>query len=182
MRWSPAISRRTSWPSATPPASSGSCEPLRPHPAPFRDGSQVTAEPHRPPPRCGDTARGIDQGVDDQRTPSGFVLRRGREDTGAERDSVAHLTQVARHPGVGLQILPLDASLPFEQLPPFTVLTSTDEPPVDVVWLEHMTGASLLERRDDIDRYIDTWNDLTAAALSPGTSLRLLGEVMEGIA
>lgn len=49
------------------------------------------------------------------------------------RGQLEHLQQVAKRPNVKVQILPLDAALPHDQLPPFTIYRQRGEPPADIV-------------------------------------------------
>ncbi|MGO4757065.1 DUF5753 domain-containing protein, partial [Streptomyces sp. 2MCAF27] len=89
-----------------------------------------------------------------------------------------HLQQVTERPNVKVQILPLDAALPQDQLPPFTIFRQRGEPPADIVWLEHITGGSLLEQRQDVLRYSTAWDELTAAALSPAASQQYIRDLL----
>ncbi|KAK1179058.1 helix-turn-helix transcriptional regulator [Streptomyces sp. NBS 14/10] len=94
------------------------------------------------------------------------------------RGQLEHLQQVAERPNVKVQILPLDAVLPQDQLPPFTIFRQRGEPPADIVWLEHITGGSLLEQRQDVLRYSTAWDELTAAALSPAASQQYIRDLL----
>lgn len=90
-----------------------------------------------------------------------------------------HLLDAGSWSNVTVQVLPVDAALPMEQHVPFTVLRLEAEPPVDVVWLEHLTGGTLLEQRPDVQAYVGAWDDLTAAALSPSESQQYIRELIE---
>lgn len=100
---------------------------------------------------------------------------------GEVREQLDHLVDMASRPNVNLQVLPLDASLPINQWPPFTVFSLGDEPPVDVIWLEHLTGGTLLEQRHDVVTYTKTWEELTAAALPPATTKQYLRDLIKDI-
>jgi transcriptional regulator with XRE-family HTH domain len=95
------------------------------------------------------------------------------------RDQLEHLVQETKRRNVTIQVLPLDAALPIDQWPPFTIFTLRDEPPVDVVWLEHIAGGTLLEQRRDVPRYGAAWDELTAAALSPAASQQYLRDLIK---
>ncbi|MFE9457666.1 helix-turn-helix domain-containing protein [Streptomyces californicus] len=90
-----------------------------------------------------------------------------------------HLIEVGSWSNVDIQVLPLGAALPMEQHAPFTLFSLQAEPPVEVVWLEHLTGGTLLERRPDVQAYAGAWDDLTAAAQSPAESRQYLRELIE---
>ncbi|MFJ8824548.1 helix-turn-helix domain-containing protein [Streptomyces sp. NPDC102467] len=81
-----------------------------------------------------------------------------------------HLIETGELPNVTIQVLPLDITLPLAQYAPYTLFTMRGEPSVQVAWLEHMTGGTLLEQRPDVEMYTKAWDDLTAGALSPAQS------------
>ncbi|UED87382.1 helix-turn-helix domain-containing protein [Streptomyces profundus] len=95
------------------------------------------------------------------------------------REQLEHLLKVAERTNVSLQVLPLDATLTVNQWPPFTVLSLRGDPPADVVWLEHVTGGTLLQQRKDVPHYLDIWDEMTAAALSPVASSDYLRELIK---
>ncbi|MFE7484481.1 helix-turn-helix domain-containing protein [Streptomyces sp. NPDC057552] len=90
-----------------------------------------------------------------------------------------HLIEAGGWSNVNIQVLPVDAALPMEQHAPFTLFSLQAEPPVDIVWLEHLTGGTLLEQRPDVQAYAGAWDDLTAAALSPAESRQYIRELIE---
>ncbi|RAJ71935.1 helix-turn-helix protein [Streptomyces sp. PsTaAH-137] len=92
------------------------------------------------------------------------------------REQFEHLMETGELPNVTIQILPLEITLPLSQYAPYTLFTMRGEPPVQVAWLEHMTGGTLLEQRPDVETYTKAWDDLTAAALSPAESRRYLSD------
>jgi len=47
----------------------------------------------------------------------------------------------------------------------------------DVVYLEQLTGAQYLERRSDVDHYLDVINRLSAASLSPADTIAFFAEI-----
>ncbi|ARQ70512.1 hypothetical protein CAG99_18175 [Streptomyces marincola] len=49
------------------------------------------------------------------------------------------------------------------------------------VWLEHLTGATMLEQFPDVSHYLKAWDELTAAALSPAASERFIRDLAEDI-
>ncbi|RKN05266.1 helix-turn-helix domain-containing protein [Streptomyces radicis] len=99
-----------------------------------------------------------------------------REEVG---EQIEHLLRQSKLPNVNIQVLPLDAALPINQWPPFTIFSLRGEPPADVVWLEHITGGTMLEQRQDVPHYTKTWDELTAAALSPAASKRYLRDLIK---
>ncbi|MFE6165553.1 helix-turn-helix domain-containing protein [Streptomyces sp. NPDC056486] len=108
------------------------------------------------------------------------ALHRISGPTGLIRQQFQHLIDVGNQANVTVQILPLNITLPPAQYAPYTVFTLHGEPPIEVTWLEHMTGGTLLEQRPDVQVYTKAWDDLTAAALSPAESRQYILDHMKG--
>ncbi|MFP3987685.1 helix-turn-helix transcriptional regulator [Streptomyces sp. E11-3] len=92
------------------------------------------------------------------------------------RQQFEYLMEAGELPGVTIQVLPLDIAMPPAQYAPYTLFTLRGDPPAEVVWLEHMTGGTILEQRADVQVYTKAWDDLTAAALSPAQSMQYISE------
>lgn len=107
------------------------------------------------------------------------VLHRIAGGSEIAREQLDHLLTVGKRPNVHIQILPLDAALPMDQYPPFNILGLRGDLPTDVIWLEHITGGTLLEQRSDIQTYAKAWDELTAAALSPSASQRYIRDLIK---
>ncbi|MGK4908325.1 helix-turn-helix domain-containing protein [Streptomyces albus] len=97
-------------------------------------------------------------------------------------DQLEHLCRVGASSNVNIQVLPLKAKLPIDQIAPFSILTLAGEPSIDVAWLEHLTGGTLLERREEVLVYSRMWDELTAAALSPAESQRYIRDLIKEVA
>jgi hypothetical protein len=48
----------------------------------------------------------------------------------------------------------------------------------DVVYLEQLTSAVYLDKREDVDHYMEVMNHLSAETLTPTQSARFLAEVI----
>ncbi|MFJ3997470.1 helix-turn-helix domain-containing protein [Streptomyces parvus] len=92
---------------------------------------------------------------------------------------LAHLLEAGSSPNVTIQVLPLNSALPIEQYVSFSILGLQADPPVEVVWLEHITGGTLLEQNLDVQAYGKAWDELTAAALSPTASRQYIRDLIE---
>lgn len=90
-----------------------------------------------------------------------------------------HLVETSQRPNVILQVLPLKAQLPLDQYVPFCLFTLRGDASIDVAWLEHATGGTLLEQRHDVQNYAQVWAELTAAALSPADSRSCLSDLVK---
>lgn len=92
-------------------------------------------------------------------------------------EQLLHLHDVGRLPAVTLQVLPSGAKFAYNQLQPFSLFRFRGEPSIEVAWLEYLTGGTLLEQHSDVQAYSAMWDELTATALSPSESRRLIKEL-----
>ncbi|MFE2494594.1 helix-turn-helix domain-containing protein [Streptomyces scopuliridis] len=95
-------------------------------------------------------------------------------------EQLEQLLEMGRLPNVNIQILPVDATLPPAQYTPFALHSLRGEPAIDVAWLEHTSGGTLLEQRADVQVYAQAWDDFTAAALSPAKSQQYIRDLIKG--
>ncbi|MBZ4318935.1 helix-turn-helix domain-containing protein [Streptomyces huiliensis] len=94
-------------------------------------------------------------------------------------EQLRYLIEAGRRPNVMLQVLPLKARLPIDQYVPFSLFRFRGEAAIDVVWLEHTSGGTLLEQVCDVQVYMQVWSVFTAAALSPSASRSFIGELIK---
>src|SRR5260370_40871247 len=59
----------------------------------------------------------------------------------------------------------------------FTVLRFAEPEVPDVVYIEQLTSALYLDKREDADHYPEVMNPLSAQALTPARTARLLAEI-----
>ncbi len=80
------------------------------------------------------------------------------------RAQLNHLLKAGRRPHVTLQVVPMlrfgEPNLP------------------DVVYIEQLTSAVYLERREDVDHYMEVVNQLSAEALTPAGTERFIKEII----
>ena len=82
------------------------------------------------------------------------ALRRpvgGRE---VMRTQLEWLIEATKLPNVTLQVLPFGAGAHPAMVDAFSVLRFADQDLPDIVYLEHLTNALYLDRRDDVDQYL----------------------------
>ncbi|MBH1934425.1 helix-turn-helix domain-containing protein [Streptomyces sp. AV19] len=89
------------------------------------------------------------------------------------------LVSVGLRPNVTVQVLPMKAKFSVNQFAPFHLFTFRGQSSIDVVWLEHLKGGTLLEQEPEVQAYADAWAELTAAALSPTDSRRFIDALIE---
>ena len=106
------------------------------------------------------------------------ALRRpvgGRE---VMRGQVERLIEAAKLPNVTLQVLPFGVGAHSAMLGAFSVLRFPDRELPDVVYLEHLTGALYLDRRDEVERYLDVMELLCVDSEPPAKTVDLLTKIL----
>jgi len=89
-----------------------------------------------------------------------------------------HLVDVAALPRVTVQIVPFRRGGHAGAGGSFTVLRFGQPDLPDVAYIEQLTSALYLERRADVDQYLEVMNRLSAEALTPIGTIRFLKEVI----
>jgi hypothetical protein len=97
------------------------------------------------------------------------------------RAQLEHLADVARQPGVTLQILPFESGGYAATGGAFSLLRFTDTDLPDIVYIEHLTSAVYLDKREDLDEYVVTMDSLSIAASTPRETQRLLTEIIKSL-
>lgn len=100
------------------------------------------------------------------------VLRRPVGGGRIFRDQLAHLAEVARHPGVVFQIMPFSAGAHAGLLGEFIVLGMPGGR--DVAYTESVESARLIEHMDEIAAFNLVFDLIRAVALSPEASLHFV--------
>ena len=106
------------------------------------------------------------------------VLRRPLGGHTVMRAQLQHLTEVARMRNVTVQIVPFTRGGHAAAGGSFTVLRFGEPDLPDVVYIEQLTSALYLERRADVDHYLEVADRLSAEALTPAATVRLLREII----
>jgi transcriptional regulator with XRE-family HTH domain len=106
------------------------------------------------------------------------VLRRPVGGRAVMHGQLAYLTEVARLPHVTIQIVPFTRGGHAAAGGSFTVLRFGDPDLPDVVYIEQLTSAIYLERRSDVDHYLEIVDRLSAEALTPAATERLLRDII----
>jgi hypothetical protein len=107
------------------------------------------------------------------------ALRRpvgGREVMRGQLERLVDATKLAN---VTLQILPFGSGAHPAMAGSFSILRFGDRELPDVVYLEHLTGASYLEKRDEVERYLDIIEILCVEAEPPARTVELLERILE---
>jgi transcriptional regulator with XRE-family HTH domain len=107
------------------------------------------------------------------------ALRVRLGDDNVMRQELRHLADVARRPGVTVQVLPATAAAHVNPVTGFRMLGFADPKDPTIVYVEHLTGALFLEREDEVARYRLVFDHLRAEALGKGASLDLIRRISD---
>jgi len=97
------------------------------------------------------------------------------------RAQLSHLAEVARMRQVTLQVVPFDRGGHAAAGGSFTVLRFSEPEVPDVVYLEQLTSALYLDKREDVDHYMEVMNHLSTEALTPVESTRFITDMSREI-
>ena len=106
------------------------------------------------------------------------VLRRpvGRPDV--MRGQLRHLLACAQRPGITLQVLPFRVGGHAAAGGPFSILRFAEPDLPDIVYLEQLTSALYLDRRDAVEHYIEVMDRLCVSALPAQQSMEMIANVL----
>ena len=102
------------------------------------------------------------------------VLRRPIGGVAVMRKQLRHLIEAAQRPNITIQVMPFNAGGHAAAGGPFSVLRFADYDLPDVVFLEQLTSALYLDKRDVVDGYLAVMERLCIEAATPASSLRTL--------
>ena len=94
------------------------------------------------------------------------------------RAQLQRLLEVAAMQQVTVQVVPFRRGGHAAAGGSFTVLRFGEPDLPDVVYIEQLTSALYLERRADVDHYMEIMNRLSAEALTPAGTTRLIKEII----
>jgi transcriptional regulator with XRE-family HTH domain len=94
------------------------------------------------------------------------------------RDQLGRLIEVAALPNVTVQVVPFRRGGHAGAGGSFTVLRFGQPDLPDVAYIEQLTSALYLERRADVDHYMEVMNRLSAEALTPAGTARFIKEII----
>jgi transcriptional regulator with XRE-family HTH domain len=107
------------------------------------------------------------------------ALRRpvgGRE---VMRGQLERLIEAAKLANVTLQVLRFEAGAHPAMLGAFSILRFADRGLPDLVYLEHLTNAVYLDKRDEVEHYLDVMELLCVAAEPPAGTVAYLERVLD---
>jgi transcriptional regulator with XRE-family HTH domain len=105
------------------------------------------------------------------------ALRRPVGGRAVMQGQLSHLREVAQLPFVTLQVVPFQRGGHAGAGGSFSVLRFAEQDLPDVVYIEQLTSALYLDRRTEVDHYMEVMNRLSAEAMTPPQTIRYLGEI-----
>jgi transcriptional regulator with XRE-family HTH domain len=97
------------------------------------------------------------------------------------RAQLNHLCEVAELPGVTIQIVPFARGGHSAASGSFTILRFAEHELPDIVYIEQLTSALYLDKREDVDHYMEVMDHLSTQALTPDETTDFLADVVREI-
>jgi transcriptional regulator with XRE-family HTH domain len=107
------------------------------------------------------------------------ALRRPIGGRDVMRGQIQHLIDSAADPHVTIQVMPFRFGAHAAEGGPFTLLRFPEPDLPDVVYLEQLTSALYLDKRDDVDQYTEVMERLSVDGLPPDRSVDLLARILK---
>ena len=97
------------------------------------------------------------------------------------REQIAALVQVAKLPNVTIQVIPFHAGGHAAAGGAFSLLRFADEELPDVVYMEQLTSALYLDKREDVDLYAEAMERLCIEAEPPSHTVEILQSILSDL-
>ncbi|GAA0704225.1 helix-turn-helix transcriptional regulator [Kitasatospora atroaurantiaca] len=94
------------------------------------------------------------------------------------RAQVQYLIDIAQQPNVVVQVMPFRFGAHAGESGAFSILRFPEQDLADVVYLEQLTSALYLDKRDDVDAYIQVMERLCVDSLTPDQTIDLLTAIL----
>jgi len=107
------------------------------------------------------------------------ALRRPLGSRDVMRAQLEYLVELAERPNITLQVVPLNIGGHTAAGGPFTILRFPEPDLPDVVYLEQLTSALYLDKRQDVDRYLAVLENLCVQAMSPAETCVFINKILE---
>ena len=107
------------------------------------------------------------------------ALRRPVGGPAVMKAQIQRLIDAAEMPNVVVQVMPFRFGGHAAESGAFTILRFPEQDLPDVVYLEQLTSALYLDKRDDVDQYIQVMERLSVDSLTPEGSVELLSSLLK---
>src|SRR6266516_1931998 len=105
------------------------------------------------------------------------ALRRPVGGADVMRAQLERLVEAAELPNVILQVLPFSVGAHPAMVGAFSILRFSEDELPDIVYLEHLTNAWYLDRRDDVEQYLHVMNSICVSAAAPDRTVEILRDI-----
>jgi DNA-binding XRE family transcriptional regulator len=105
------------------------------------------------------------------------ALRRPVGGARVMRAQIERLLECAELPSVVLQVLPFGAGAHPAMVGAFSILRFADDDLPDIVYLEHLTGAVYLDKREDVLRHLHVMESISVRSARPVDSAVILAAI-----
>jgi Domain of unknown function (DUF5753)/Helix-turn-helix domain len=109
------------------------------------------------------------------------ALRRPVGGRAVMRGQLSRLLEAAELRQVTIQVVPFSRGGHAAAGGSFTVLRFSDDDVPDVVYIEQLTSALYLDKREDVDHYLEVMNRLSTEALTPAQTAKLMAGLIKEI-
>jgi hypothetical protein len=106
------------------------------------------------------------------------ALRRSVGGKEVFRSQLEHLIEVTSDPKITLQVTPFQLGLHAAEGGAFTIMRFPEDDLPDVVYLEQLTSALYLDKREDVDRYSEVMELLSVESEPPERTADLLRNIL----
>jgi uncharacterized protein DUF5753 len=96
-------------------------------------------------------------------------------------DQLVHLIEATNEPNVTLQVVPFRSGGHAAEAGAFTIMRFPEPDLPDVVYLEQLTSALYLDKRDDVEKYTEVMERLSVESESPERSVHILSGILEEV-
>jgi transcriptional regulator with XRE-family HTH domain len=107
------------------------------------------------------------------------ALRRPIGGRDVMRGQIERLIEATKMPGVILQVLPFRVGGHTAEAGAFTILRFPESDLPDVVYVEQLTSSLYLDRRDDVDEYMEAMERLCVVSAPPDNTAELLSRILQ---
>jgi transcriptional regulator with XRE-family HTH domain len=107
------------------------------------------------------------------------ALRRPIGGRDVMRGQIEWLIEATKLPGIILQVLPFRVGGHTAEAGAFTILRFPESDLPDVVYVEQLTSALYLDRRDDVDAYMEAMERLCVVSAPPDDTAEILSRILQ---
>jgi transcriptional regulator with XRE-family HTH domain len=95
------------------------------------------------------------------------------------REQLQRLIDAARLPNVVLQVLPVSVGAHPAMAGAFSILRFADRDLPDIVYVEHLTNAHYLDKRDDVNPHLHVMDSISMRAAPPPKTVDILHTILK---